>query len=519
MAEVRATTGNGRRRGDTVRRVRIDPQYSMKILFVASEATPFIKTGGLADVGGSLPKALAALGHDVRILLPGYQAIAIHDHGFKVVADLTLPSIGGTARLLQSRLPDAAVPVWLVDYPPAYDRPGHPYLDAQGREWYDNAERFAILCRAGCSIAMNDADLDWRPDVVHCNDWQSGLIPALLGNEPERPATVFTIHNLAYQGLFPADRFESLGLPAHLWGIEGLEFYDNLSFIKGGLVFADWITTVSPSYAAEICTPEYGCGLDSLLSQRRDRLTGILNGVDYDVWNPATDTLTTNHFDVADLDGKKASKQDLQRLAGLPADPDAALIGTVGRLVEQKGVDLITAAIPQLMPRKLQFIILGSGEARFEQRLRELADRYPQQLAVFIGYNESLAHQIESGADMFLMPSRFEPCGLNQLYSLRYGTLPIVRSTGGLKDSVVDTNAATLADGTASGIVFAEASSEALAEAVRRALTLYSDPARWRQIMRHGMQQDFSWRRSATRYVGLYRRALAAADDRGESKG
>ncbi|HEY9198689.1 MAG TPA: glycogen synthase GlgA, partial [Gammaproteobacteria bacterium] len=416
----------------------------MKILFASSEAHPLIKTGGLADVSGALPKALHDLKQDVRLILPAYQELLARVDAPREIARITLPGTLDSVRVLETVLPESAVPVYLIEAPRCFDRSGNPYTGPDGRDWPDNAARFARFCRAVVEVAQDRAGLDWRADIVHCNDWQTGLVPALLSLETPRPATVFTVHNLAYQGLFDWPTFQSLDLPYDWWSLHALEFHDQLSFIKGGLVYADWLTTVSPTYAREIRTAEYGCGLEGLLTQRADRLSGILNGADYALWDPAADPLLEQHFSRKSLKGKAGNKQALQMQFDLPAAPKLPLFAHIGRLVAQKGIDLLLEILPQLMERPLQLVILGSGQADLEAALRAAQRDYPDRLGIRIGYDEVLAHRIEAGADAFLMPSRFEPCGLNQIYSLRYGTLPIVRRTGGLADTVTDTRTASL---------------------------------------------------------------------------
>ncbi len=478
----------------------------MRILFASSEAHPLIKTGGLADVCGSLPRALTELGHDVRLVLPAYPQALKRAGESRCVAELELP-LAGKTRLLETRLPHSSIPVYLVDAPQYFARAGNPYTTAEGYDWPDNAARFALLARAAVELAQDRAGLDWRPQLVHCHDWQTGLVPALLAGEATRPATVFTIHNLSYLGLFDWADFESLQLPLELWHMDGMEFFGNFAFIKGGLNFADWLTAVSPTYAREIQTPAFGYGLEGLLRYRGDRLVGILNGVDYRVWNPATDRLIPATYASGDLAPKARDKRELQKRLGLPPRAGEPLFGFVGRLVEQKGVGLLLEALPWLMTQGVQLAVLGHGERQFEEALRRAAIQYPGQLAVQIGYDEPLAHWIEAGADIFLMPSRYEPCGLNQLYSLRYGTVPVVRATGGLADSVSD--AAQAPAGQATGFVFSAAEAEALQEACQRALSLFRDnPPAWRQLMRNGMAMDFSWEHSANRYLALYRRAI-----------
>lgn len=481
------------------------PATTHNILFVTSEAHPLIKTGGLGDVSGALPIALKDLKQDIRIILPAYRDAMSRIGPMKVIS-LSIAQEPYTVRLLQTYLPNTKIPVWLVDSPPHFDRGGNPYTGPDGHDWPDNAARFAAFARAVTAVALNQAGLDWQPDVIHCNDWQSGLVPALLATVSPRPATVFTIHNLAYQGLFPPEQFQKLGLPASLWGIDGLEFFGQLSFIKGGLRYADMLSTVSPTYAKEICTPEFGCGLDGLLRSRTDRLVGILNGADYGEWDPQHDVYLLHHYHPDALQGKAANKAALQKELGLRRDPGVPLIGFVGRLVAQKGVDLLLAVLGNLLLQETQLVILGSGDRDFEKALTTLAAHYPRRCHVRIGFNEQLAHRIEAAADMFLMPSRYEPCGLNQIYSMRYGTLPIVRRTGGLADTVADISAGL---DTATGFVFDEPSAAALSGAVRRALTLYGDnPRAWLQLMHNAMGRDYSWRQSALAYLDLYRQAL-----------
>lgn len=476
-----------------------------RILFVASEAHPLIKTGGLGDVAGALPAALHALGQDVRLLLPAYRDVLQHVGDLEVAGSL-LRQGTHSVRLLSATLPGSDVPVWLVDSPPHFDRAGNPYVDENGRDWPDNAERYAVFARAATAVALDQAGLAWQPTVVHCNDWQSGLVPALLSQTPARPATVFTVHNLAYQGLFPLAEYQRLDLPMALWSMDGLEFYGQASYMKAGLAYADMLSTVSPTYAREICTPEFGCGLDGLLRQRADRLRGILNGADYSEWDPARDPHLPHHYSANDLQGKAANKADLQRELGLPRGAAIPLVGFVGRLVEQKGIDLVLAILPELLHEHVQIVILGSGNKEFEQALAALATQYPRCLRVHIGFSEALAHRIEAGADLFLMPSRYEPCGLNQIYSLRFGTPPLVRATGGLADTVTDV---THGSDRATGFVFDQPTPAALLDTLLRALRLYrTDPRAWRRLIRNGMSRDYSWQQSAVAYLDLYEEAL-----------
>ena len=474
-----------------------------KILFVTSEAHPLIKTGGLADVCGSLPKALTELSQDIRLILPNYQALKASEN----VKFLTSVRIDNrNINILETLMPDSQVIVWLVDYPAYYNYPGNPYVDEQGEPWSNNAERFGLFCRIVTEVAMNRINQDWQPDVVHCNDWQSGLVPAFLSLEEGRPSTVFTIHNMAYQGLFPLTSASVLNLPGQLWHPAGLEFHGMLSFIKGGLVYADYITTVSPTYALEIQTAEFGYGLEGLLEHRKEFLGGIINGTDLDQWDPEKDPNIFQCYSAKTLGKKLLNKTALQAKLGLPIEEHIPLFGLIGRLVEQKGIDLLLDCFSEMITMKLQFVLLGSGDKVFEKQLQEFAELYPDKIAIKIGYDEALAHLIEAGADAFLMPSRFEPCGLNQMYSQRYGTVPIVRKTGGLADTVIDALPETLGNQTATGIVFNEASPSALLEAIKRTLILYSMPDSWKKIQVNAMGKDFSWQRSAKQYLELYQK-------------
>jgi starch synthase len=474
----------------------------MNCLFVTSEVYPLIKTGGLADVSGSLPHALQQLGEDVRILLPGYRSVLEKLDRVKTVAHSH--HYGQDIRILESRLPGTRVKVMLVDCPAAFDRPGNPYLDAKGQPWADNAFRFTLFCQVAVDIALNRLAFDWHVDLVHCHDWQSALVPALLSLFDERPATLFTIHNLAYQGLFDQQEYINLGLPSTLWHMHGLEYHGLFSFIKGGLVYADAISTVSPRYAQEIQSEEFGYGLAGLLAHRAERLFGILNGIDTQVWNPGTDEFLVSKYNRNNLDGKTQNKLALQQQLGLKVDASLPMFGLISRLVEQKGLEIILQAMPQLVQLPLQLVFLGSGQANYEQALSGFAEAYPDSVAVVIGYDEQLSHRIEAAADAYLMPSMFEPCGLNQLYSLRYGAIPLVTAVGGLADSVVDYSEAD-----ATGFVVSEFTAGALMVAVNRMLFVYNSPAAWTRLQLNAMAQDHSWDRSARAYLDLYQRTLA----------
>lgn len=483
----------------------------MKTLFVVSEAYPLVKTGGLADVAYSLPHALAARGVDIRLLLPGYRSLLRQIDQIRILGWLDVRGAEGSvsARILETRHPDFAFPLWIVDCPALFDRPGNPYVNASGQDWPDNAERFAVFARVAAQMAQDALDLDWQPHLVHAHDWQTGLVAAFLADVPTRPKTVFTIHNLAYGGYFAHGDFVRLQLPSHWWSPEGVEFHGGFSMLKAGIVYADAVTTVSPTYAQEICTPEYGYGLDGLLQSRQYKLSGILNGIDTAIWNPSTDALLPAHYSMNRINpGKRRNKQALLgRFLETVGDDSlrAPLIGLVGRLVEQKGIDWVLAALPVLLAESdARFVFLGSGQAIYEQKLTRLAKQNPSRVFVQIGYDEPLAHAIEAGSDIFLMPSRFEPCGLNQMYSLRYGTPPVVFKTGGLADTVVDTNETTLANATANGFVFDVPTVEALVDAVNRAIETFRQPAVWRRIQQTGMARSFDWHDSAGHYLSLY---------------
>jgi starch synthase len=481
-----------------------------KVLYVASEAYPLMKTGGLADVAGSLPVALKSLRCDVRLLIPAYPDALSKLKNSSSISTISLPGLPGQVNLIEAQLPDSRLKVWLVDYPAAFERPGNPYLDNHGNPWPDNAERFSLLCKVAHSISIDQANLNWQPDIVHCNDWQTGLIAPLLHDHPSRPATIFTIHNLAYQGLFSRDLFLALGLAETFWTFTALEFHGQLSFIKGGLNFADRISTVSPRYAAEIQTPEFGCGLDGLLRYRSKTLTGIINGIDNTIWNPATDKYIEKNYDRDDLKSKAINRQALQKIFNLAISSEPLLIGFIGRLVDQKGIDIILDSIDSLVKLPIQLVILGTGKSTYENALIKSAKKYSSHISVVIDYDEALAHKIEAGADAFLMPSKFEPCGLNQLYSLKYGTLPIVHQVGGLADTVTDISKKNLAAKIATGITIKDLNCAQLFMAVERTLSLYNKPRSWKNVMRTAMAQEYDWQTSAKQYIKLYREAIAA---------
>lgn len=476
-----------------------------KILFATSEVYPLIKTGGLADVAASLPRALLKLGQEVKLLLPAYSSVLekAKSVGVKEVAQIEVD--GHSISLKQTRLPGTKVVVWLVDVPEFFERPGNPYCGPDGNDWPDNHRRFYLFAKVAELIALDHINLNWKPTIVHCNDWQTGLIPALLSLHPQRPATVFTIHNLAYRGLFSYQAFSELNLPSVFWHHERLEFYGQMSFMKGGLAFADYITTVSPSYAQEIQTPEFGCGLDGLMRYRSDALVGILNGIDTDEWNPGTDTHLSCNYNRRTLGNKVKNKLALQEELGLAINGDIPLLGFVGRLVDQKGVDLILSQMKDLLNENCQLVILGSGFPHYEQALTSIAAQYPLKVAVTLGYNESFAHRIEASSDIFLMPSIFEPCGLNQMYSLRYGTLPVVHAVGGLRDTVFESTEESAQEKT-NGFVFHGATADGLFSAIQRAINLFQQKDQWKKLQLNAMSKDFSWDVSAKEYLAVYER-------------
>jgi starch synthase len=490
----------------------------VKVLFATSELAPLVKTGGLGDVAGSLPAALTALGADVRVLLPAYpdvlRALQLGpEHAARRAVVANLPAFAGlpAAQLLATRAA-GGVELLLLHCPMLYDRPGGPYLGPDGRDWPDNEIRFGLLSRVAAQLGGPASPTSWRPDVVHANDWQTALAPVYLAYSGDaRAASVMTVHNLSYQGIFAADTLGRLGLPPRSFVIDGVEYYGRLSFLKGGLACADAITTVSPTYAREICTPELGFGLDGLLRARAQVLAGILNGVDVDYWNPATDPMIAQRYDARSLSAKIVNKRALQERVGFVPNDRTLLIGMVTRLVEQKGVDLVADIVAGLMALPAQLVIQGTGDTGLQGRLLELARRHPEQMAVRAVFDETLAHAIEAGADLFLMPSRFEPCGMNQMYSQRYGTLPLVCRTGGLADSVSDATPAAIAAGTATGFSFTPPTAPALLAAVRRAHALFGDPQAWHAVQRAAMARDVSWQASAARYLELYRRVTASA--------
>ncbi|HVB35031.1 MAG TPA: glycogen synthase GlgA [Patescibacteria group bacterium] len=476
----------------------------MRILFVAPEGVPFSKTGGLGDVIGGLPKELAGLGHEVAVLLPLYRgtkidAKIVHQSlTVPVGPDLRFPSVvGGFAQ--------DGVRYFFLDDPEYFDR--ETLYGGPAGDYPDNPERFAEFSRA----AIEFAKLVWRPDVIHCHDWQTALLPVFLrtlyASDPVLSATacVLTIHNMGYQGLFERSVLGRVGLPERLFSIDELEFFGRVNFLKGGIVYTDWLTTVSRRYAQEIQTAEFGCGLEGVIRNKADRLVGVLNGADYGAWNPENDRLIAARYSASDLSGKKLCKQDLLKEFRLPAaNPDRLLIGVVSRLVDQKGFDLVLQAAGEMLDEDLQIVALGTGMPEYEEFFRTLAIEHPDQVGVRIAYDNTLAHKIEAGADLFLMPSRYEPCGLNQIFSLRYGTLPLVRATGGLDDTVEPFDPKT---GEGTGFKFQDYEPAALLACLREALGAYRNAGLWRRLQQSAMSRDFSWKASAMQYASLYETA------------
>ena len=487
----------------------------MKVLHAAAECAPLLKTGGLADVVGALPEAQRAAGLDARVLLPGFPDILCGMTEMEPIG--RLPSLFGaeSVQLWRGALPNG-VPAFVIEAPGLYDRPGNPYADAQHHAYADNHRRFALLGWMAAEIADGFVP-HWQPDILHGHDWHAGLAPAYLrarSSAARAVATVFSIHNLAYQGLFPAHCLNDLALPPTYFHMDGFEFHGAVSFIKAGLYYSDQLTTVSPSYAREIQTPDFGCGLDGLLTARRSALTGILNGVDATHWNPATDAALGAHYDAQRMAGKARCKHHLQHELGLSEAPRAPLFGVVSRLTAQKGLNLVLEGAAALIARGGQLVVLGSGDTDLEAGFAQLARHHPEQVAVQIGFDEALSRRIFAGADVVLVPSRFEPCGLTQLYALRYGALPLVRRTGGLADTVMDASLENLADGSATGFVFERFELADFLAAMRRAFVLYDTPARWRAVRQHAMAQRFDWALAAAHYQDCYTAALAAVSAR-----
>ncbi|HYH37786.1 MAG TPA: glycogen synthase GlgA [Azospirillum sp.] len=483
----------------------------MRVLFVTPECFPLVKTGGLADVSAALPAALTKIGVDVRLLLPGYPAVLDGLSHMHEVGDL-ITDLPGTerARLVLGHMPDGTL-AYALDAPALYARPGNPYLGPDGKDWPDNAQRFAALSWAAAGFAAHESyDPWWRPDVIHGHDWQTGLMPAYLRVRPDRfggpfrPGTVMTIHNIAYQGHFSPHLLGEVGLPASCYAMDGVEYYGGLGYLKAGCWYADRLTTVSHTYAHEIQTDEQGMGLQGLLSHRTHDLSGIVNGVDYDVWDPATDPHIAARYSIDNPSGKAVCKTELQIAYSLERNPDRPIAGIISRLTWHKGLDMVLENAAAWVAAGGQLAVLGSGEAWMEGGFRHLADWHPGSVGVRIGYDEALSHRIQAGSDLLLVPSRSEPCGLTQMYAMKYGTLPLVRRTGGLADTVIDATPAALADGVATGFAFMNATGQELGFALRRAMAIYRKPELWNAMRTRAMGRDFGWERPAREYLELY---------------
>ncbi len=482
----------------------------LSVLFITSEAHPLIKTGGLGDISAALPAALRELGVDVRLLIPGYpKVLAGLRYKRKVARFSSLshfpPFVLWSARLPTGKGASKGVPIFVIDCPSLYQRNGGPYTDTAGQDWPDNELRFGLLSKIGAILASDASPLIWRPNIVHCNDWQSGLTPAYLHfYQGRKAASLMAIHNLAFQGVFPSSTLTRLGLPNTSFNINGIEYYGGISFLKAGLYYCDRIITVSPTYAKEIQTLPWGFGLQGLLAERRNHISGIVNGIDSTEWDPATDPCLAKNYTVKKIATKGINKRALQQVMGLVVDPDIPLFGMISRHTYQKGCDLLLQVAPSLAKLPAQLVVLGSGEVGLDRELAALEKNHPGRIAVRIGFDETLSHLIEGGADSFLMPSRFEPCGLNQMYSQRYGTPPLVHATGGLLDTVVDCTPTTLADGSASGFLFHEMDPGSFLAGIQRVIDSYCNKTTWLRLQRNGMVKDFSWRPSSIAYRDIY---------------
>ncbi len=484
----------------------------MNILHMTSEIHPLIKTGGLADVSRSLPVALQSLGENIRLFVPGYRnLLAALNDTHEVMDSFPYGVLPAKARLLAADLPGSSIPLWILDCPALFDRGGGPYQDDEGQDWPDNPLRFGAFCRAAAWLVQNQhpSILDWSIDLLHCHDWQTALTPALLKFWHCPVPTVLTIHNLAFQGNFSASWINTLGLPAQEFHLESLEFHGQLSFLKAGLVHADAITTVSPRYAREIQTPQMGCGLDGLLRHRSAALSGILNGID-ELWCPDNDPLLTHHYSITKKAPKALNKAHLQQRLGLEVSPQAFLVGLVSRLTLQKGIDLVLDSLDDMLADKsVQLVVLGSGDLDMERRLAHWNSRKPDQVHIALGFNEVLSHQIIAGADLFLMPSRFEPCGLAQMYAMTYGTPPLVHHTGGLADTVTPYQpeiSPRRQQGT--GFVFETAHSYELKSCFKIAKSCFHNPVEWNKVVHNAMKKSFRWDRAAQEYQTLYNKLL-----------
>jgi len=490
----------------------------LKVLFVSSEAVPFAKTGGLADVSGTLPRALKEIGVDARLVLPFYRMAREQKFNYKLLAEdlevtLGKQTVKGDIRTLLTEENDCLF--YLVEKEEFYDR-SNLYGTPKG-DYFDNAARFIFFSKMVFALCEK---LNFFPDIIHCNDWQSGLIPCYLKTvyrkDPRfaKTASIFSIHNVAYQGLFSREAFDLTGLPPELFSIAGVEFWGKISFMKAGIVFADIVNTVSETYSREIQTEEFGYGLEGILRTRKKDLYGVLNGADYEEWNPATDAFIASPYSLEDLTGKLKCKQDLLKAFSLSEELlSVPLLGVISRLADQKGFDLLAQIMDKLMTMDLGFVLLGTGDEKYNELFTLIGGKYPKKTGIKIAYDNTLAHKIEAGCDMFLMPSRYEPCGLNQIYSLKYGTIPIVRATGGLDDTIQEFNPSS---GKGTGFKFKQYDANKLLKTIKKALTLYNDKGKWEKLIKNAMDADFSWKISAKKYVELYRKALAKLGNPGD---
>lgn len=481
----------------------------IEVLSVASELYPLIKTGGLADVAGALPGALSDSGVTMRTLIPGYPAVMSKVSGGRVVAEIA-DLFGVSARLIAGRV--AGLDLIVLDAPALYDRPGNPYVGPEGRDWPDNWKRFAALSWVASELGLGLVE-GYRPQVIHAHDWQAGLVPAYVKYGPSSSLkTIITVHNMAFQGTFGADIFPQLRLPTHAFSVEGVEYYGGVGYLKAGVECADVVTTVSPTYASEIRTPEFGMGLEGLLNNRTDSVHGVLNGIDLGAWDPATDPALHQNYGVNTIHQRKINKAAVQEAFGLD-NAGGPLFAVVSRLTWQKGIDLLAQNVDFMVEHGAQLAVLGSGDTDLENSLRAAAQRNPGRVGIVTGYNEALSHLIQAGADVMMVPSRFEPCGLTQLYALRYGCVPLVSRVGGLNDTVIDANVAALQAEVATGVQFSPPSAGALRDAIRRTLELYADDKMWKKIQRRGMKSDVSWETSAARYADLYATLIGLKTD------
>ncbi|HAF01523.1 MAG TPA: glycogen synthase GlgA [Methylophilaceae bacterium] len=482
----------------------------MRVLFVTSEAYPLIKTGGLADVSGALPNALKQLDVDIKLLIPGYPAVLSQVQNQRLIGHLQVFS-HTSCDLISGFMPNTQLEVIIIKNQALYERIGGPYTNEFGQDWHDNPMRFGVLSKVASLLCdkNNITALDWVPEIVHCNDWQTGLTPYYLHlTQASHVKTILSIHNLAFQGNFHPNWLHTLEMNPDDFKIEGYEFYGHLSFLKAGVYYADELATVSPNYAKEIQTEAFGFGMQGLLQAREHKITGILNGIDTEEWNPETDTHLPYAYNAKKLNNKQLVKSHLQEKMQLPVAADTPLFGIVSRLTHQKGVDIVIETIPELITMGCQIVVLGSGEKAFEAQLLSYAAEFPHQVAVTIGYNEPLSHLVMAGVDIFLMPSRFEPCGLNQLYGLRYGTPPIVSNTGGLADSICHTTDETLANHTATGFVMENVNRLSLLVTIKQVLSIWKNKKSWKEIQTNGMKQEIGWKNSANAYIALYKKVL-----------